>query len=265
MEAADQHNEIELNFVERGEMLLRRGAETVKLSQGTTAIYLAAVPHQVVAVKPDTRIAWIVLPLAWFLAWKLPGEFSKQMLGGKLLVLNKAVAPRMSEWAKDFEQSRDLRPAVKLEIEAFFWRLAVNSSRSRRAAPFSEEHQCRHVEHMVGTITGRFREPLSIQEIARGAGLNPEYAMRLFRSRWGVTLWTFLLQQRIAEARRLLVFSDAPLAEVAFACGFQSLGRFYHAFKTQCQCSPGAYRRKHAEASEFGPGVSGWPRAGCGG
>jgi len=251
MEAADQHNEMELNFVERGEMLFRRGAETVKLSQGTTAIYWAAVPHQVVAVKPSTQISWIVLPLAWFLAWKLSVEFNKQMLGGEMLVLEKAGGPRLSEWAKDFDKSPDLRIAVKLEIEAFFRRLAVNSATSppKCAAPFSDEHQCRHVEHMVGTMTERFREPLSIPEIARVAGLNPEYAMRLFRNRWGVTLWTFLLQQRIAEARRLLLFSDAPLVEVAFACGFQSLGRFYHAFKTQCHCSPGAYRRKHTADS----------------
>ena len=247
MEAADQHNEIELNFVERGEMLFRRGAETVRLSQGETAIYWAAVPHQVVDVTPSTRISWIVLPLAWFLAWKLPGKFNKQMLGGKMLVVNNS-GTRLTGWANDFTKSPDLRHAVKLEIEAFFRRLAINSTTasSKQPAPFSEEHQCRHVEQMVGIITDRFREPLSIQEIARGARLNPEYAMRLFRNRWGVSLWTFLLQQRIAEARRLLLLSDAPLVEVAFACGFQSVGRFYEAFKTQCQCSPGAYRRNHS-------------------
>ena len=253
MEVADQHNEIELNFVERGEMYFRRGAETVKLSQGATAIYWAAVPHQVLAVKPQTKIFWFVLPLAWFLAWKLPREFNQKMLGGQMIVLEKAGTglriPCFSDWARDFGHSPDLQMAVRLEIEAFFWRLAVNSatSISKCAAPFFEEYHCRHVERMVGTMTERFREPLSIQEIVRGTGLNPEYAMRLFRDRWGVTLWTFLLQQRIAEARRLLLLGDAPIIEIAFACGFQSLGWFYHAFKRQCQCSPGSYRKKHLE------------------
>lgn len=250
MAAADQHNEIEVNFVEQGEMLFRRGAETVKLERGTVAIYWAAVPHQVVAVEPRTKICCFILPLAWFLGWKLPQEFNRKMLGGEMMVLNKSGLrlPPFSEWAGDFARSPDLKIAVRLEIEAFFRRLAANSapSPSKSTAPFSEEHQCRHVERMVGTITERFREPLSIMEIARDAGLNPEYAMRLFRGRWGVTLWTFLLQQRIAEARRLLLLSDTPLIEIAFACGFQSVGRFYHAFKTQCQCSPGAYRRRHA-------------------
>ena len=258
MAAAEQHNEIEVNFVERGEMVFRRGVQTVKLARGATAIYWAAVPHQVVAVKPQTRSSWLALPLAWFLSWKLPAEFNKQMLGGEMLVLEKAdfgfKAPRVSDWAGDFDRSQEFHIAVKLEIEAFFRRLAASPVRfpltKKHAAPVLGAHQCRHAERMVATITERFREPLSIQEIARSAGLNPEYAMRLFRDRWGVTLWTFLLQQRIAEAKRLLLLSDASLVEVAFACGFQSIGRFYHAFKTQCQCSPGVYRRNHPWRSE---------------
>ncbi|MFZ4778063.1 MAG: helix-turn-helix domain-containing protein [Terrimicrobiaceae bacterium] len=55
-----------------------------------------------------------------------------------------------------------------------------------------------------------------------------------------------MLQQRIAEARRLLLLSNTPLVGIAFECGFQSVGRFYQAFKTQCKCSPGAYRRNHS-------------------
>lgn len=253
MVAADQHNEIELNFVEQGEMQFRRGAELVTLSPGTLILYWAAVPHQVLTVKPGTRISWFVVPLSWFLNWKLSDTFTKRMLGERLLILHQQDSrlrfPSFSAWAEDFNRSADLRVAVKLEIEAFFRRLAVNhadrSSASKKKVSVSGEYQSHHVERMVRLITERFREPLSIEMIAQDTGLNPEYAMRLFRNRWGVTLWTFLLQQRIAEARRLLLLGEASVAEIAFECGFQSLGRFYQAFKTQCQCSPGAYRRNY--------------------
>jgi len=259
MAAADQHNEIEVNFVEQGLMLFRRGAEAVKLEKGTAAIYWAAVPHQVVAVEPQTKICCFILPLAWFLGWKLSQEFNRKMLGGEMIVLKQAAPglrlPSFTDWADDFARSPDLKIAVRLEIEAFFRRLAANSARSssKSSTLFPEEHLCRHVERMVGIMTERFREPLSIREIARDAGLNPEYAMRLFRSRWGVTIWTFLLQQRIAEARRLLLLSDTPLVEIAFECGFRSVGRFYHAFKSHCQCSPGTYRRNHADVCQSAP------------
>lgn len=253
MAAADQHNEIELNFVEQGEMQFRRGAELTTLRAGTLIIYWAAVPHQVLTVKPGTRISWFVVPLSWFLNWKLSEAFTKRLLGERMVILHQPESPvrfpSFGAWAEDFKRSTELKVAVKLELEAFFRRLAANpgghSATSKKKGTVSGEYHSRHVERMVKLITERFREPLSIETIAQDTGLNPEYAMRLFRTRWGVTLWTFLLQQRIAEARRLLLLGEASVAEIAFECGFQSLGRFYHAFKTQCGCSPGAYRRKY--------------------
>lgn len=254
MAVADQHNEIEINLVEQGGMDFRRGTETRHIREGEATIYWAAVPHQVLAVRPSTRITWLVLPLAWFLSWKLPARFAHRLLGGEMLTLGPsqiAAQATFSQWADDLKNP-DLRLAVRLEIEAFFRRLALEKPAGGSLAPAVAGHQYGHVERMVRLMTERFREPLTVAEIARDAGLAPEYAMRLFRQQWGVTVWSFLLQQRIAEARRLLVLGDSPLAEIGFACGFQSLGRFYQAFKTYCQCSPGAYRRQYAQAS---PGV----------
>lgn len=250
MPVADQHNEIEINLVEKGGMVFRRGTETISLTAGKGAIYWAAVPHQIVSVQPGTQISWIVLPLAWVLGWGLKEPFLRRLLEGGILPLSPADHtrfPAIENWAQDLTVP-ELRHAVRLEIEACFHRLtagydSVTSKRSRRP------HEIRHVEGMVRLMTERFRDDLSVSEIAGSVKLTPEYAMRIFRQQWGVTLWTFLLQQRTAEARRLLVLDDAPLTEVGFACGFQSLGRFYHAFKLHCGCSPGAYRKRHRQGS----------------
>jgi AraC-like DNA-binding protein len=250
MPVADQHNEIEINLVEKGGMVFRRGTETVSLAAGKGAIYWAAVPHQIVTVQPGTQISWIVLPLAWFLSWGLKEKFLRRVLEGGILPLspaNLSPVPPIENWAQDLFRP-ELRHAVRLEIEACFHRLAAGYASSATPRP-QRTHEIRHVEAMVRLMTERFRDDLSVAEIAGSVNLTAEYAMRIFRQQWGVTLWTFLLQQRTAEARRLLVLDDAPLTEVGFACGFQSLGRFYHAFKLHCGCSPGAYRKRHRQTS----------------
>lgn len=254
MESADQHNEIELNFIERGEMVFRRGTDITTLTTGGCILYWAAVPHQVLAVEPKTEFSWFALPLSWFLSWKLPEEFSHRLLHGEMFFLENLSddlrLPSFGNWARDFRSgSPELQLAVKLEMEAFFHRLAFHFSRTSNTpaqlSSASEEYLCAHVEKMVRYITEHYREDVCMDDIVKATGLNAEYAMRLFRKRWGVTLWTFLLQQRISEARRLLLLSDATLADIAFDCGFQSLSRFYHVFKQQCNCSPGAYRKQH--------------------
>lgn len=243
MNAADQHNEIEINLVEKGGLLFRRGTETINIAAGQATLYWAAVPHQILSVRPGTEISWIVLPLAWVLGWKLPSHFLRRLLNGEMIALPDALCYSIRTWATDFSHS-ELRLPIRLEIEAFFHRLALQKL-ARTKPKGGPDHQHRHVETMVRTMTEQFREPLTIIDIARSAGLTPEYAMRLFRQQWGVTLWTFLLQQRIAEARRLLLLGDDKLIEIAFACGFQSLSRFYHVFKKHCGCSPGAYRKSY--------------------
>ncbi|HSI07864.1 MAG: helix-turn-helix domain-containing protein [Rariglobus sp.] len=284
MVAAEQHNEVELNFIERGGIVLRRGIETVTLRAGDGVVYWAAVPHQVLEVEPRTRLTWIVIPLSWFLGWGLEPSFTRRLLEGGLLPVSPSCGNggggnngenqtvfSFAGWSRDFASgSASLKAIVRLELEAFFRRLAeVWSAREKNTASkkrsgqkekpkaagipvpvaspvpsITAEHQCRHVERMVRYITGHFQEEITVAMIAGSAKLNSEYAMRLFRRRWGMTLWRFLMRQRISEARRLLLLSDMPLAEVALASGFQSLSRFYEAFKTECGCSPGTYRRQ---------------------
>lgn len=283
MAAADQHNEIELNFIERGAMIFRRGVETVSVKAGEGVTYWAAVPHQVLAVEPDTVLTWVSVPLSWFLGWELPAAFTRRLLAGGLLEIPAALIGGKREegtvfslagWGRDFSSdTEEMKVVVRLELEAFFRRLALGATKpsgmERAAAeageaalgtglrpsgtqPGADGFQCRHVEKMVRYINEHFRDEITVAMIAGSAKLNPEYAMRLFQKRWGMTLWKFLLRQRISEARRLLLLSDTPLIEIAMGCGFQSLSRFYEAFKAECGCSPGAYRRNHFNANEKG-------------
>ena len=81
--------------------------------------------------------------------------------------------------------------------------------------------------------------------IAEANGVNPNYAMNLFRQTFGTTMSHFITEHRIAHAQRLLVTSDETILKVAFAAGFQSLSRFNEAFKAACGCSPRDYRKAH--------------------
>ncbi len=127
-------------------------------------------------------------------------------------------------------KSSELEKIVELDLEAYFRRLALHFDRlksprlrSRDAGALSK-NRYRPVQQMVKFMTENFRDPLSVARIAAAARLNPEYAMRLFRKCWGMTLWEFLLRQRISEAQRLLVLGDDKVADIALATGFGSLG-----------------------------------------
>ncbi|MCT7653800.1 helix-turn-helix domain-containing protein [Oceanimonas sp. NS1] len=54
------------------------------------------------------------------------------------------------------------------------------------------------------------------------------------------------MKQRLAEACRLLVFSQHSLADIAQRCGFSSQSLFTQVFSRHHNVSPARYRKLHA-------------------
>jgi AraC-like DNA-binding protein len=256
MESADQHNEIELNYIGHGQMILQHGAREVAVNAGELLIYWAAIPHQVTLVKRQTAFSWLSLPLSWFLSWNLSSPLWRQILNGEMIRLPKKKSPALPEaamlrWTDDLQKkSPEIDTIVELELEVYFRRLDLACDRPGASGSFRksqvtlQKDQYGHVQKMVRFMTSRFREPITVPQVAAAAELNTEYAMRLFRRCWGMTIGEFLRQQRIWHAQRLLALGEAKIVDIAFACGFGSASRFYAAFQEQCHCTPRDYRRR---------------------
>ena len=90
----------------------------------------------------------------------------------------------------------------------------------------------------------RFRENLTVADIAKAANVHPNYAMPLFRRHCGVTIRDYLLQYRITHAQRLLLTMGGKVIDVALANGFSSQSSFYAAFARLVKETPQAFRRR---------------------
>ena len=112
-----------------------------------------------------------------------------------------------------------------------------------RPAAAGESATLATVEAMAAFMTRRFRDDLSVADVADHVSLHPNYAMRLFRRHMGMTLIDYLTRQRVAEAQRRLLISDGPVLNIAFDCGFGSASRFHDAFRRTTGTTPGAFRR----------------------
>lgn len=93
------------------------------------------------------------------------------------------------------------------------------------------------------TIEQRFREPLSIAELAGAAGYATESFIRKFHQSYGVTPRHFVNLLRIRHACRLLEAGELPLKRIARECGFSSPHYFGRTFRQFLGVSPGAYRK----------------------
>ena len=98
-----------------------------------------------------------------------------------------------------------------------------SSRRTGRAArPSSSSGRSRRAGGLAATrawMLERLGEPLTVEGMAAHAGYSPRTFARRFRAETGTTPLAWLLDQRVAAARRLLEETDAPVELVAARAG----------------------------------------------
>lgn len=88
-------------------------------------------------------------------------------------------------------------------------------------------------------------EPISLEQMARHAGMSPRTFTRRFREETGETAVTWLTRARVDRARHLLETSDLPVDRVAGAAGFGTATSLRAHLAAAVGLSPVAYRRTY--------------------
>jgi AraC family transcriptional regulator len=83
---------------------------------------------------------------------------------------------------------------------------------------------------------------LSLKTLADAAHLSPHHFSRVFKRVTGFSPHQYVLSQRVHLARRLLLETTLPLAEVAHQAGFYDQSHFTYHFKRLAGVTPSAMR-----------------------
>lgn len=93
-------------------------------------------------------------------------------------------------------------------------------------------------------------EPLAV--LAGRLGVGERYLRKLFEKEVGVSPLAVAHHQRLLFARKLVLETRLPLAEVAYASGFGSVRRFNSAMREAFRMAPGDLRRSSANTKNAG-------------
>lgn len=123
----------------------------------------------------------------------------------------------------------------------------------------SEGRQSRHVRERADQVRAyldqNFNQDLDMNAVARAAALSPFYLTRIFKQRYGVPPYRYLIGLRIRHASELLRESSLSVTQVCHRSGFNSLSHFITTFRHHTGMSPSQYRRMvdwQQDAGRFG-------------
>ncbi|MCI0635960.1 MAG: helix-turn-helix transcriptional regulator [Actinobacteria bacterium] len=122
-----------------------------------------------------------------------------------------------------------------------------------------EDRQSRHVRERADEVRAFLEENLTrdldMNAVARAASLSPFYLTRIFKQRYGVPPYRYLINLRIRYASDLLRDSSLSVTQVCHRSGFNSLSHFITTFRNHTGMSPSQYRRMvdwQQDAGRFG-------------
>ena len=101
------------------------------------------------------------------------------------------------------------------------------------------------IEMVIDYIESHLNGKIDLETVAIAANYSKYHLHRMFTGTVGLTIHDYVQRRQLTEAAKLLVFSDKPIIEIAFICGYESQQSFTTAFTAMYKTSPAQYRNKH--------------------
>lgn len=112
---------------------------------------------------------------------------------------------------------------------------------TNHSGPSAAYKNIRVFKDLLTFLESQYAQPLSLEAMARQAGMSPKYFCRFFRSLTGRTPIDYLNAYRIEQACTQMAAFDRSVTETAFACGFNDLSYFIRTFKKYKGITPKQY------------------------
>ncbi len=109
-------------------------------------------------------------------------------------------------------------------------------------AALSARFTSAHYHRVLAYIRKRLDQTITVEELAREAGMSASHFSRVFKETLGATPMQYVLAYRIEQAIKLMADATLPLGEIALACGFADQAHFSRSFKQVTGQTPRQFR-----------------------
>lgn len=251
-----RHPEIEILLIEKSAGKTVIGDSTGTFRPGQLYLFAGNLPHmfyntpssRAKTERAHSRYIQFLPDCLGAGFWNLPENrrIAKLLLEAERGILwEGAAAKRGSEGLNQvFGGSRTLRISRLLDLLAFLAGAREGralASEGYRSPP--DEGAPERINRVLHYIHRNLSDTIETEKAAKLAGFSLSGFSRFFRRSIGKSFMDYVIDQRLSEARRLLLETDLTVTEICFRCGFANLSNFNRHFLARCGQAPVAWRR----------------------
>lgn len=105
--------------------------------------------------------------------------------------------------------------------------------------------QEKRVSDVVNYINTNYNKQITLDELSKLFFINRYYLCHIFKEVTGMSITDFINRKRLAEAKKLLKYTDYNITEISGMVGFNSASRFISLFRERFDQTPKAFRENN--------------------
>ncbi|HEX5849096.1 MAG TPA: AraC family transcriptional regulator [Rubrobacter sp.] len=250
------HRFLALTYFERGGGRQRIGSQLWDVSAGDFFVIAPGETHE--AGELGEAQGWMVQFLAdaiepggdpgALLSWQSnPLLYPFVRPSGGEVARFKVPAERRSEWSRRLRsmraELRDRSPGFREALRAHLALILVDVGRLAQDVVGQMRLGDQPVlAEIFRFIEDRYAEPISTKDVARAVNLSSGYLTTLVRRRTGRTVLEWIVERRMAEARRLILETDESIERIGARVGYEDPTYFARRFRSAHKATPAAWR-----------------------
>lgn len=237
--SAHLHKEIELLYVQHGTVTATLNGISYSLTSGDFLVMLPNTIHSYASSEKSSGILTVFSP-------ELAGEFYYKLTHFSCLsplLPQSQMHPDIPYCIQGLTRTEASPENLNL-IRGYLLILLCRIFNQLTLQPLVRSRDFDLIHRVLLYLTEHFREPLSLDNIARETGASKYYLSRTFSDKVGCGLNHYINSLRVGFAQHLLENPNLSISDVAFDCGFESLRTFNRAFREHLGKSPREYREQ---------------------
>ncbi len=222
--------------VKKGELLYLCGDKVVSVPAGCSAIIDCHKPHTYYTIeKTEFSFAHFDGPYVQPLVGALMAD-QRHMIP---LIENSIVEPYLEHLLYMLENRHAF---AEEKASAMLYSILMELLANAQVIPGGGKTYS-PVQKALEYIGAHYREPISVNELAKMCGFSLYHFSRVFKKEVGYSPYQYLVNSRLDRGRYLLLTTRWTVREIAFSIGYNSEANFVYAFTSHEGTSPGEFRK----------------------
>lgn len=242
-----RHADFEFNLCIEGEINAVIDKKSYRIAKGELSVIPSMCAHEFPGQNGENKVLTLIVGTT-FLQNSF-GELSRILSSPAVLNLNNEKGTRLRELfvecidafpPKSISDRLVLSGNVYKTLAYLIDELSDGESLDGKRADF---RRVENIEKALETIYYSYKEPLSIEYVARLTGYSKSNFCKIFKSVVGETFHQALNRQRVNSAAGLLSVTDMSVSDISAEVGFSEPKAFCRVFKSIYGVTPGQYKK----------------------